>query len=98
MGAGGQLVKVRPHGITQVCFRCRKTVPKKLSDMIHNFSYCGFAANRDHNAARNVLRIGLRYVNAARRLDARQLIVGSSHLRLGLEPPDVRRWRTCRLS
>ncbi|MCP4746793.1 MAG: transposase, partial [Desulfobacteraceae bacterium] len=46
--------KVRPHGTTQVCFRCRKTVPKKLSDRIHNCSHCGFVANRDYNAALNI--------------------------------------------
>ncbi|MCP4745113.1 MAG: transposase, partial [Desulfobacteraceae bacterium] len=57
--AGGQLIKVRPHGTTQVCFRCRKTVPKKLTDRIHNCSHCGFVANRDYNAALNILLFAL---------------------------------------
>ncbi|MCP4747766.1 MAG: transposase [Desulfobacteraceae bacterium] len=57
--AGGQLIKVRPHGTTKVCFRCKKTVPKKLSDRIHNCSHCGFVANRDYNAALNILLLAL---------------------------------------
>ncbi|MCP4747006.1 MAG: transposase [Desulfobacteraceae bacterium] len=48
-----------------------KIVKKSLSIRTHRCPFCTFVANRDHNAARNVLRIGLRYVNAARRLDAR---------------------------
>ncbi|MCP4746508.1 MAG: transposase, partial [Desulfobacteraceae bacterium] len=60
--------------------KCHKIVKKSLSIRTHRCPFCTFVANRDHNAARNVLRIGLRYVNAARRLDARQFIAGSSHL------------------
>ncbi len=38
---------------------CRYRVTKKLSDRIHNCPYCGFTEDRDINAGRNILRLGL---------------------------------------
>ncbi|MCP4745871.1 MAG: transposase [Desulfobacteraceae bacterium] len=70
---------IRQNYTTQKCSACDKIVKKLFSDKTHRCPFCTFVANRDHNATRNVLRIGLRYVNAARRLDVRQFIVGSSH-------------------
>ena len=57
---GGQLIKVNPNGTSQVCSRCGclPDVPKTLADRIHYCS-CGLVIDRDVNAARNILRLGL---------------------------------------
>ena len=58
---GGQLVKVNPNGTSQVCSRCGclPDSPKNLADRIHSCSHCGLVIDRDVNAARNILRLGL---------------------------------------
>lgn len=58
---GGQLVRVNPNGTSQVCSRCGclPDVPKSLADRIHSCSHCGLVVDRDVNAARNILRLGL---------------------------------------
>ncbi|MCP4744911.1 MAG: transposase [Desulfobacteraceae bacterium] len=68
---GEHVIGVPAHYTSQECSMCHKIVKKSLSIRTHRRPFCTFVANRDHNASRNVLRIGLRYVNAARRLDAR---------------------------
>jgi len=59
--AGGQLVRVNPNGTSQVCSRCGclPDVPKTLADRIHSCPHCGLVVDRDVNAARNILRLGL---------------------------------------
>jgi len=59
--AGGQLVRVNPNGTSQVCSRCGclPDVPKTLADRIHFCPHCGLVVDRDVNAARNILRLGL---------------------------------------
>jgi putative transposase len=58
---GGRFVKVRPHGTSQACSQCGclPDVPKTLADRIHTCPACGLTLNRDVNAARNILRLGL---------------------------------------
>lgn len=58
--AGRVLVRVNPNGTSQVCSQCRSLpdVPKTLADRIHRCS-CGAVLDRDVNAARNILRLGL---------------------------------------
>ena len=58
---GGQLVKANPNGTSQVCSRCGclPDVPKTLADRIHSCPHCGLVIDRDVNAARNILRLGL---------------------------------------
>ena len=58
---GGQLVTVNPNGTSQVCARCGclPDVPKSLADRIHCCPHCGLVIDRDVNAARNILRLGL---------------------------------------
>jgi len=53
--AGRVLGKVAPHGTTQECSRCGKTVTKNLSVRIHTCQHCGLVMDRDHNAAINIL-------------------------------------------
>ena len=55
---GKDLVAVPPHYTSQKCSSCGEIVKKSLSVRTHRCS-CGFVANRDHNAALNILRIGL---------------------------------------
>jgi len=58
--AGAMLVKVNPNGTSQACSQCGclPDVPKTLADRIHTCS-CGLVIDRDVNAARNILRLGL---------------------------------------
>lgn len=55
--AGRILVKVNPRGTSQACSACSAPVPKDLSVRTHRCS-CGYTADRDVNAAKNVLRLG----------------------------------------
>ena len=52
--AGLLTVAVKPHGTTQECSCCGKTVKKALSDRWHSCPHCNFEADRDLNAARNI--------------------------------------------
>lgn len=56
--AGCELVRVDPRGTSQQCSNCLEVVPKLLSQRQHVCS-CGFSASRDHNAALNILRLGM---------------------------------------
>ena len=57
--AGRTLVKVNPAYTSQDCHRCGHRQTKKLSDRIHRCSCCGLEMHRDHNAALNILALGL---------------------------------------
>lgn len=58
--AGVRVIAVPPHNTTQMCSRCG-TLPeakKTLADRVHRCSSCGYVADRDRNAAQNVLGLG----------------------------------------
>ncbi len=55
-------VAVPPHGTSQNCSNCGEVVKKSLSTRTHVCLSCGHTQDRDHNAARNILEIGLRTV------------------------------------
>lgn len=57
--AGKTLVFVDPKNTSQMCSSCGKLVPKDLSVRIHECSNCGLVLDRDHNAALNILSLGL---------------------------------------
>jgi putative transposase len=57
--AGIQVVKVPPAGTSQTCSDCGTLVPKLLSDRVHRCPNCGLIVDRDVNAARNILRLGM---------------------------------------
>lgn len=57
--AGTQLVRVAPRETSQACSGCGVKVPKPLSERMHECRGCGLVLDRDINAARNVLRLGL---------------------------------------
>jgi putative transposase len=50
---------VNPRGTTQLCSGCGEMVPKDLSVRLHDCPHCGLKLNRDHNAALNILALGL---------------------------------------
>ena len=54
--AGLHLLKVPPHGTSQMCSGCGETVKKSLSVRTHRCDWCGLSLDRDHNAAINILR------------------------------------------
>ncbi|AOW98733.1 transposase [Moorena producens PAL-8-15-08-1] len=57
--AGLVTVAVNPHNTSQNCSNCGKKVPKKLKDRIHSCPHCGYVADRDVNAAMNVLKLAV---------------------------------------
>jgi putative transposase len=57
--AGRRVVLVDPKNTSQMCSRCGQIVTKDLSVRIHDCPHCGYTADRDLNAAINILRLGL---------------------------------------
>jgi putative transposase len=64
--AGRRVVQVNPQGTSQMCSGCGCVVEKSLSVRIHNCSGCGLVLDRDHNAARNILALGLQSLPLSR--------------------------------
>lgn len=56
--AGAWAVPVDPRGTSQRCSKCGVVVRKELKDRVHA-CLCGHVADRDVNAAENVLALGL---------------------------------------
>ncbi|NEO49301.1 MAG: transposase [Moorea sp. SIO4A3] len=50
---------VNPRNTSQNCSNCGKKVPKKLKDRIHSCHHCGYVADRDVNAAINILNLAV---------------------------------------
>ena len=57
--AGGLIIFVNPKDTTKMCSACGKLTSKELSDRIHECSWCGLIMDRDLNASKNILRIGM---------------------------------------
>ena len=57
--AGRQLIAVTPRFTSQKCSRCGEYVQKALSVRTHVCPHCGYVADRDLNAAENILQAGL---------------------------------------
>lgn len=58
--AGHQVIRVNPRFTTQACSNCGELVQKSLSVRTHICPSCGYVADRDVNAAKNILRAGAR--------------------------------------
>jgi putative transposase len=56
--AGGQVVRINPRFTTQKCSKCGELVTKSLSVRTHICPSCGYVADRDVNAAQNILKAG----------------------------------------
>lgn len=58
---GRTVVFVPPEHTTSLCSHCGALVPKSLRERVHRCS-CGLVMDRDHNAARNILKFALHTV------------------------------------
>jgi putative transposase len=54
--AGHQVIRVNPRFTSQKCHQCGEIVQKSLSVRTHICPFCGFVADRDVNAAKNILK------------------------------------------
>jgi putative transposase len=54
--AGHQVIRVNPRFTSQKCFKCGGIVQKSLSVRTHLCPFCGYLADRDVNAAQNILK------------------------------------------
>jgi len=63
--AGRKVVLVNPMNTSQMCSCCGQIVKKDLSIRVHGCPYCGLSIDRDLNAAKNILRLGLQSVAKA---------------------------------
>jgi len=57
--AGRKMVLVSPAYTSQICSGCGTIVKKDLSERVHNCPRCSLTLDRDLNAAKNILRLGL---------------------------------------
>lgn len=64
--AGRLFLQVDPRNTSKKCSRCSSVVPKDLGVRIHDCPHCGLILDRDHNAAINILALGLQNVNAGK--------------------------------
>ena len=53
--AGHQVMRVNPYFTSQKCHQCGEIVQKSLSVRTHVCPFCGYVADRDVNAAKNIL-------------------------------------------
>src|SRR5579884_2186961 len=56
--AGHEVIRVNPRYTSQKCFQCGEIVQKSLSVRTHLCPFCGYIADRDVNAAQNILKAG----------------------------------------
>src|SRR5487761_894237 len=57
--AGTRVIQVDPRHTSQSCSGCGVLVPKDLRCRVHECPHCGLVLDRDVNAARNILKLGL---------------------------------------
>jgi putative transposase len=58
--AGHEVIRVNPRFTSQKCHQCGEIVQKSLSVRTHLCPFCGSVADRDVNAAQNILLAGAR--------------------------------------
>jgi len=65
--AGRKVIEVNPKNTSQTCSQCLKVAEKKLTlyDRVFHCSFCGLEIDRDLNASRNILRLGMSRVAEA---------------------------------
>lgn len=71
--AGRQVLAVRPHYTSQQCSQCGASVQKSLSVRTHVCPSCGYVADRDENAARNILHRGIQVVQGLQGLQEQEM-------------------------
>jgi len=83
---GKVVVAVPPAYTSQDCAGCGERVKKALSERTHVCPHCKAMLDRDHNAARNILALGLRRLEETTAGHAESHAWGQS----ALYPPDAR--------
>lgn len=63
--AGSHVVQIDPGGTSQRCSGCNEVVKKDLSVRVHDCPHCGLQIDRDLNAARNIVGVGLHTLGLA---------------------------------
>jgi putative transposase len=75
---GVPVIAVEPANTSQNCSNCGERVVKTLSTRTHKCPHCGYIADRDENAAKNILKSALKQlsntvghteINASREID-----------------------------
>ncbi len=82
--AGHRVVKVDPRYTSQECNSCGTLVKKSLSVRTHKCLHCGYIADRDLNAAKNILERGIDLVLAEKRAGAQPVSVKPSARKVSL--------------
>ena len=57
--AGRKVIFINPRNTSKMCSGCGQIIDKDLSVRIHSCPHCGLTLDRDHNAAINILRLGM---------------------------------------
>ncbi|MEK6887105.1 MAG: RNA-guided endonuclease TnpB family protein [Nanoarchaeota archaeon] len=57
--AGKQVVKVNPAYTSQTCSECKTATTTSLKEEVFTCCSCGFSSDRDINAAKNIMTVGL---------------------------------------
>lgn len=70
--AGRTFLQVDSRNTSKRCSRCGLLVDKDLSVRVHSCHHCGLVLDRDHNAAINILALGLQRMST-QSLEAQQL-------------------------
>ena len=60
---GVPVIAVEPAYTSQNCSNCGEKVVKTLSTRTHECPHCGYLADRDHNAAKNILKSALKQLS-----------------------------------
>jgi len=60
--AGKMVEFVDPRNTSQECSNCERIVEKSLNQRVHDCPFCGLVIDRDHNAAINILKRGLKRI------------------------------------
>jgi putative transposase len=61
--AGKIVIKINPSYTSQTCSECKTCNPHKLSDRTFNCKSCNHSEDRDFNASKNILTLGLQSLN-----------------------------------
>lgn len=85
--AGREVVEVNPSGTSQNCSGCGCEVRKSLAVRVHRCPHCGLVLDRDVNAARNILGLGMGLRGAAPAVGGRHRSAKRTNVRQARNPP-----------
>lgn len=63
--AGREVIKINPAYTSQTCSNCGQRHKLKLSERVFECPFCDFVLDRDHNAALNILTLGMKSLASA---------------------------------